>query len=115
MTTKYERAVAECGYEPNFDNEIIKIYGIDEVRNMYIHFAEVLAKHENMVDCCENCRFYKKRKGEIYDICRLNPPIIFEIEPNKYGDKRYSSKYPEVSRKDWCGKYEYNPDWENVK
>ena len=82
------------------------------VKEKYLYFAEVLNKHENMTECCENCRFYKQRKGEVYDHCRLNPPVIFEVSPNEYGDKNYRSMYPEVSRYNWCGQYEYNPDWE---
>ena len=53
-----------------------------------------------MKDKCEKCVFYETETEEDdYGICRRNPPELIE------DDDGFSSEYPPVQDKDWCGEF----------
>ena len=56
-----------------------------------------------MDEVCETCRFYFREDDT--EECRKNPPTLLIDADNLIG-----TYWPNVSRDEWCGEWQKNPD-----
>lgn len=55
---------------------------------------------------CGNCKFHKNH-NEWFTECRRHAPTVHLMGDGKETNgPHYHSKFPEVSRNNWCGDYE---------
>jgi len=62
---------------------------------------------------CKSCKYFHHRTGELGE-CRINPPTFVEFSRDP-GDLGLVTRFPEVSKTEWCGKFTLEPELPEIK